>query len=301
MEVKTFTFTKETVAKRLFMFAMVFMMVCSFNLAKAQSDTIQINFGANTVIPRWNSMGNFGQALEPTKLKNTKGVETSVGLMVTGTFIANNYAGTTEPDPSIGIPGTVTSSNWYSARNTNSGFLLSGLNPEKEYTFIVFGSILRTDGNLREGMYTFIGTNEVVLYNNSTMNLSEVAIGMVTPDAEGKIMVKCESSPNNGGTGPGGNFHLSAMKIIYPDETTGLNSEKTNLMNVFPNPAKDIVNVELAELSQVRILDITGKILVEKTVKAGRNSIPLNLKSGIYLLQVAGQNKSVSTTKLLVE
>lgn len=301
MKAKTFTFTTERLSTRLLQFVILTMIVCSLNLAKAQSDTIQVNFGANTVIPKWNSMGNFGQALEPTMLKNTKGVTTSVGLMVTGTFIANNTAGTTEPDPSIGIPGSVTVSNWYSARNTNSGFVLSGLDPNIEYTFIVFGSILRTDGNLREGMYTFIGKEEVVLYNNSTMNLSEVAIGMVTPDAEGKIMVKCQSSPNNGGTGPGGNFHLSAMKIIYANGTTGLNLDKISPLNVFPNPASNLVNVLVSELSQVKILDITGKIITEKTVNAGMNSININLKSGIYMLQVIGANKSVSTTKLVIE
>lgn len=303
MEARTFTFIKKAMSARFFKLAMVFMIVCSFNMAKAQSDTIQINFGSNAKVPGWNSLEYYGLAIEPTMLANTKGDTTSIGLLVTGTFIRIVGDGTKEPDPSLGIPASVAANSWYSARGNSSAFMLSGMDPSKEYTFIVFGSIMRVDGNLREGMYTFMGKEEVTVYNNSTNNSSEVAFAMVTPDADGNIMVKCESSPNNAGdpSSPGGNFHLNSLQIIYPNETTGLNPEKTNLMNIFPNPAKNLVNVEVSELSQVKILDITGKVLVETTAKAGKNPINLNLKSGLYLLQVTGADKLVSTTKLVVE
>lgn len=301
MKVKNFTFSEKALSTRLFQFVMVFMMVCSFNLSNAQSDTIQINFGASTVIPRWNSLSNFGQALEPTILKNTKGVETSVGLKVTGTFVANNTAGTTEPDAGIGFPASVTVSNWYASRtSTNAGFTLTGLNPKKEYLFQVFGSIMRTDGNIREAEYKFIGKADISIFNDATLNQSNVALAQVTPDAEGKIIVNCKTGPLN--TNGGGNFHLSGMKIIYASVTTAAElGSTTNLSNVFPNPAKGFVNVEVSEISQVRILDITGKVLIEKSVEAGNNKINLNLKSGLYMLQVAGANKLVYTTKLVVE
>lgn len=300
MKVKNSTFSVKTLSARLFKLAMVFMMVCSFNLAKAQSDTIQINFGSSTAVPKWNSLGNFGVALEPTILNNTKGVATTIGLKVTGTFIANNTAGTTEPDPGIGIPASVSATNWYASRTSvNCGFLLSGMDPNKDYEVHLFGSIMRTDGNVREVECQFIGKEEVSLFNDATLNQSVVAIGQITPDAEGNIIVNCKTGPNN--TNGGGNFHISAMRLIYANETTGLIPGKSNLSNVFPNPAKDIVNVEVAEPSQVRILDVTGKVLVEKTVEAGKNPLQLNLKSGLYLLQVAGKNKSGNTTKLIVE
>lgn len=300
MKVKNSTFSVKTLSARFFKFAMVLVMVCSFNMAKAQNDTIQINFGSSTAVPRWNSLGNFGLALEPTILNNTKGVATPIGLMVTGTFIANNTAGTTEPDPGINIPAAVTATNWYASRtSTNCGFVLSGMDPNKVYEVHVFGSIMRTDGNIREAEYQFIGKEELSLFNDATLNQSVVAIGQVTPDAEGNIIVNCKTGPNN--TNGGGNFHLSAMRLIYEGVNTAVNPGKSNLLKVFPNPAKDFVNVEVSEPSQVRILDITGKVLVEKTVEAGKTPIQLNLKSGLYMLQVAGKNKSVNTSKLIVE
>lgn len=300
MKVKNSTFSEKTLSTRLFKLVIVFLMVCSFNMAKAQSDTIQINFGSNTAVPKWNSLGNFGQALEPTMLANTKGDTTTVGLMVTAPYIANNTAGTTEPDPGIGIPGAVTATNWYASRTSvNCGFKLSGMDPNKVYEVHVFGSIMRTDGNIREVECQFIGKEEISLFNNSTMNISEVAIGQITPDVDGNVIVYTKTGPNN--DNGGGNFHLSAMRLIYESETTGVNPSQSNLLKVFPNPAKGFVNVEVAETSNLKILDITGKLFVEKTVEAGKHSIKLNMKSGIYMLQVAGQNKSVSTTKLIVE
>jgi hypothetical protein len=301
MKIKNSTLAKKLPLTSLFRMVIMFMMVYSINVASAQIDTIQINFGASTAIAGWNSLVNFGQAIEPTILNNTKGEATPVGLQVTGTFVANNTAGTTEPDQGIGFPGSVTVSNWYASRTSFASFTLSGLDPAKDYLFLVFGSILREDGNVREAQYNFFGADTLVLLNDATLNTSVVALGTAKPTSEGLIVVDIITGPNN--TNGGGNFHMSAMKIIYAaDSGTGFGSDtKANRINVFPNPAKDNVNIQVSEMSRVRIHDITGRMVFEQLVQVGDNRFDLKLNAGLYMVQIIGTDKKVYTTKLVIE
>jgi len=81
-------------------------------------------------------------------------------------------------------------------------------------------------------------------------------------------------------------------------------------INIYPNPVKDILNVDLTMENnskiKVSISDLSGRTILQKTenVKSGRQNINLNLTNlnrGIYLINInVGQDKSLSR-KLIVE
>lgn len=92
---------------------------------------------------------------------------------------------------------------------------------------------------------------------------------------------------------------------------TGVRENELDLSNVilFPNPAKDIVNirfsVQQADHFSIGIRDITGKLMEKHTnlvFQEGEQSVQLNtsdLESGVYLIQIEGKTHSTVITKKL--
>lgn len=75
---------------------------------------------------------------------------------------------------------------------------------------------------------------------------------------------------------------------IVPEELTipVLNSQATELLNVFPNPAKDYMNIQLPEnMAEIIVRDMLGNIVV--TIKNTSNTITLNVSdwsAGMYTI-----------------
>jgi hypothetical protein len=85
-------------------------------------------------------------------------------------------------------------------------------------------------------------------------------------------------------------------------------------MNVYPNPANDIVNISLkyptasstdgsiVVSNVVRIFDSSGRLVLEKSMDPGTSKIqiPINLQSGIYIIQMTSGWLTVAANKLIV-
>jgi hypothetical protein len=79
----------------------------------------------------------------------------------------------------------------------------------------------------------------------------------------------------------------------------------SDIVRIFPNPAKNEVFVSFSDLSvfnEIVITDLTGKIIIiENTTEKSMISIPLtNLASGVYLVSCKGSGHTI-TQKLVVE
>ena len=70
-----------------------------------------------------------------------------------------------------------------------------------------------------------------------------------------------------------------------------------NKLHVFPNPSKNFVNISLENNlpSELILMDISGKILLEKTFTNSSKINLSNFKNGIYFLKIS--NNSQITTK----
>src|SRR5690606_13320020 len=87
---------------------------------------------------------------------------------------------------------------------------ISGLNPDKQYDFLFFGS--REAGDNRETEYTVSGNNEEIAYLNTSSNTGMAAgVEKIKPSTDGTISIKVTFGPNNNN----GNrfYYLNAMKI----------------------------------------------------------------------------------------
>ena len=77
----------------------------------------------------------------------------------------------------------------------------------------------------------------------------------------------------------------------------GLSVEKAieNVVEVYPNPANDILNIALENNNntKINIIDITGKTVLTQELKAQNNIISVqNLESGLYFVEISTQNKT---------
>ncbi len=84
-------------------------------------------------------------------------------------------------------------------------------------------------------------------------------------------------------------------KFTYSDIVTILLNKKMEQLIVFPNPAKEIINIQttitMAGKAFVNIIDCTGKIVLKKEINlnTGSNAFPMNislLKVGTYFLKM---------------
>jgi hypothetical protein len=77
-------------------------------------------------------------------------------------------------------------------------------------------------------------------------------------------------------------------------------------IQVFPNPAKNVLNVDLGRKSgetTVGLYDVTGKMIMETKVTDGKLNINTAAYTrGIYLLKIYdGNNKAIATRKIILE
>lgn len=93
-------------------------------------------------------------------------------------------------------------------------------------------------------------------------------------------------------------------KIIASDpDTTPVEEEK---VSIFPNPAKDFLSVKITNpvpgsVRIIRIYDFSGKLCFEKQLETDNShKLPINLKSGFYLMHLEVNSVVKSIQKLIV-
>jgi len=81
--------------------------------------------------------------------------------------------------------------------------------------------------------------------------------------------------------------------LNLPKTTVGIDdNEKQSDFNIYPNPAQDLITLEMNVDDTVRIFNINGAKVLEKKLNAGRHEIKINqLSQGIYTVQVKGESK----------
>lgn len=86
---------------------------------------------------------------------------------------------------------------------------------------------------------------------------------------------------------------------FYQNESTlDVNSYDFSNLSIYPNPANDSFNLNLSEQANLKIYDISGR-LVKQTTRNNNEAISLNgLKSGLYLVSIEVNGK-ISTQKLI--
>lgn len=188
----------------------------------AQNDTVMIDFGTSSAITpgAWNNVTSYtgGQIMG---MINSKGLNTQLNLQITDPFTGINTSGTTNPDPALGIPASASGDNFFGntmlfsgVTEPTGGVTITGLNPAKTYTVVLFASRVATDN--RQTQYVVSGNIHDTLLLNVSSNTSQLATTTLAPSGSGEIQITASPGPANDNAY--GFFYLSAMKLIYAHE-----------------------------------------------------------------------------------
>jgi len=84
---------------------------------------------------------------------------------------------------------------------------------------------------------------------------------------------------------------------------TGIEDIQNTHFDLFPNPTKGIVNINISEMmkdSKIQMVDVLGQVVFRTRISiAGNHQLDLNhLSSGQYIIIMSNEN--YSATKLLV-
>ena len=102
----------------------------------------------------------------------------------------------------------------------------------------------------------------------------------------------------NGNGGTSGDNVLRSSKIVRLRTTTSSNDLQNRIaVKIFPNPTKDVLNIELAEAqnAQLTLTDINGRILLYKNLTDKSSKINIeHLSKGYYNVQIQAGKQSAS-------
>lgn len=110
--------------------------------------------------------------------------------------------------------------------------------------------------------------------------------------------LKLEGAPKQGST----TVYFDNLYFYKGAGTVSVSNVKNSNVNVYPNPAKSIINIEaLSKISNVKILNIYGKELASINAETNTTNVNIeNLLPGTYMLRVTADDK-VSTSKFIKE
>lgn len=94
--------------------------------------------------------------------------------------------------------------------------------------------------------------------------------------------------------------------ITFPASTIGLNEIQDIHFEIAPNPVKDIVSISLdqQQIDQIRLVDISGRIVDNYAIENSDSSIELHLGNqspGIYLLELIKDGNILGSEKVIIQ
>jgi hypothetical protein len=95
--------------------------------------------------------------------------------------------------------------------------------------------------------------------------------------------------------------------LRFETSTLGANDFDLQGISVYPNPASDIVNIDLGQnagrFDNIELFDIRGRLVAKQSLdnQLQQTQIEVNtFNSGVYLLKVSSDSETF-TTKVIVE
>jgi hypothetical protein len=131
------------------------------------------------------------------------------------------------------------------------------------------------------------------------------------PSTGNAVLYAIGNAVNGNGNTSGDKVSSTYSLSLVPDVTSvALNANHIQNLVVFPNPIKDLVNIQFSANTSLNsvsfsIIDLNGKTVFEKKITSvtfGLNniqfSIPENISNGLYILHTSAEN--ISLKKMII-
>lgn len=157
------------------------------------------------------------------------------------------------------------------------------------------------------GVATFYSWKAPYGNGSSPMNWQGSADGnldMFSKFSNSSILLRCTGSNACGSTSKDYYFSTSGCIVAKANYESNLNESLNKSLSIFPNPAKDILNIFFPndlnmENTCVKILDMQGIEISTIKINSYNKVIPIyGLSSGIYLFKIYNNKKLITTKKV---
>jgi type IX secretion system substrate protein len=212
-------------------------------------------------------------------------------------------------------PGCAKGNGYMVVALENEDWLISPELDLEGYTNIAFGFDHARNYGSNEGLFVMISNDYDGSSDPNTATWDDLTASFTFPDQgswsfedAGSMDITGFSSDAtyiafiyNSTTSEASTWEIDNIEILGVIGT-GISSNIKNNLKVYPNPASGFINIELDKTSMVRVLSITGKLVIETNFNSGKNSIGVqDLTSGIYLIETIDVDGKISTGKFSVK
>jgi Secretion system C-terminal sorting domain/Putative flagellar system-associated repeat/Bacterial Ig-like domain (group 2) len=142
--------------------------------------------------------------------------------------------------------------------------------------------------------------------NTMTISGTKVFLTLASPVVNSDIVTVAYSKPSSNPLQAASGGQAASVGPLPVTNKVSPKSYVPNPVKIFPNPAHDFINIQIVEPTLVpdliKIIDLTGKIVFQNKVKPDIKDfqIPINLKQGVYIVQMGSGNQILFTQKLIV-
>ena len=85
------------------------------------------------------------------------------------------------------------------------------------------------------------------------------------------------------------------VKVYYDNEHLGVDEDMTQAVEVYPNPAKDILTVKAENLSNVTVYNMMGQKIMTQDVDDEELTINTSdFESGIYIVRIVADGNEIT-------
>ena len=152
----------------------------------------------------------------------------------------------------------------------------------------------------------------ILFFTKDGLPSNDINVFLFEPKGADQAVISVKVNPN---------ANLGNYDLVYfntPDDTivrasaftvtagTGINEFNETVSNVYPNPAKDFINIESKQnLKSISIYDLTGKLCLSKSFQRDLKTYTIEigqeqLVRGLYLINIENEESS-SAQKLIIE
>lgn len=96
-----------------------------------------------------------------------------------------------------------------------------------------------------------------------------------------------------------GGFDLQAVGAIH-QQPLGVAGFAASHLTLYPNPAHDFFRLSLAQAANIRIFDMTGRIVLEKPIRIDEKITVSGWQRGVYLVEIANLQHQKATKYLTI-
>lgn len=83
---------------------------------------------------------------------------------------------------------------------------------------------------------------------------------------------------------------------------TGISNQNITKLNVYPNPVSNKITIKANEQGVIKIMTITGQLLIDSEIVEGNNSIDIeSLSCGLYIIETLSISGVKSIGKFIVQ